>query len=211
MKLYVLDYGYGCGAVFTQLFSEIFLVNSEKDLPETFTKDTCFLFEGGTDISPELYGDIPHPTTQHSDLHRDVFEVSIFKRATEAGSPMIGICRGSQLLCAMSGGTLIQHVSDHGRNHSVLDYKERVYQVTSSHHQMMNPAGTNHQILAKSLANISKHYYIGGNKQVPMKVEPEVVWFPETKALAIQYHPEWMSGNSKAVQVCNEYVKEFIL
>jgi putative glutamine amidotransferase len=67
----------------------------------------------GSDIAPERYGGAPHPAmTEHSE-RRDAFELALARAALEHGVPVLGICRGMQLLNVLRGGTLHADASPH--------------------------------------------------------------------------------------------------
>jgi gamma-glutamyl-gamma-aminobutyrate hydrolase PuuD len=65
---------------------------------------------GGPDISPHRYGASPHPRTGAPCLERDTAEIAVLHRALALGIPVLGVCRGVQLLNVALGGTLIQHL-----------------------------------------------------------------------------------------------------
>ncbi len=67
---------------------------------------------GGGDISPEAYGGRDHPTLYMVDDERDASELTLARRAVEAGIPTLGICRGTQVLNVALGGTLVEHLPD---------------------------------------------------------------------------------------------------
>lgn len=99
------------------------------------------VFGGGTDVSPELYGE-HNLLSGQSDRIRDFYEICVYKMCINHGVPMAGICRGSQFLCVMEEGSLFQHVTNHaiGGTHRLYrtDGGSDVH-VTSTHHQMMRP------------------------------------------------------------------------
>lgn len=171
---------------------------------------------GGTDINPGLYYSAPHPFNGFQPgSERDRAERVWAEQAIELGIPLIGVCRGAQFLCAMAGGKLIQHCTGHGREHAVTvieDGKEKVYQTSSSHHQMLYPfdlPADEYQILGYSTNPLSRCY--DGeteHEQLVPVVEPEVVLFPKIRALAIQGHPEWMDDNDGFVIWCNKEIKK---
>ena len=68
------------------------------------------LLTGGGDVQPSLYGATPVDATRHVDAERDDFEVALFQGALAADVPVLGICRGVQLMNVASGGTLCQDV-----------------------------------------------------------------------------------------------------
>jgi putative glutamine amidotransferase len=72
----------------------------------------ALVLAGGADIDPATYGEPPHPETGGTCPERDAFEVALARRAIARELPVLGICRGMQLLNVALGGTLIQHVPD---------------------------------------------------------------------------------------------------
>ena len=67
---------------------------------------------GGGDIDPASYGAVPHPRTRGVSAGRDRAELDLLAAALAAGLPVLGICRGLQLLNVAQGGTLHQHLAD---------------------------------------------------------------------------------------------------
>jgi putative glutamine amidotransferase len=70
------------------------------------------VLSGGADIDPERYGAERHPSVVDTHPERDEFEFTLAKEALDRGIPILGICRGLQLLNVAHGGTLHQHVPD---------------------------------------------------------------------------------------------------
>lgn len=67
---------------------------------------------GGRDVDPASYGQAPHPETEQPARDRDAFEFALVRRAMLRGLPILGICRGAQVLNVALGGTLHQHLPD---------------------------------------------------------------------------------------------------
>jgi len=142
---------------------------------------------GGTDISPHHYNEPAQPETDTPDHHRDTAEFLAVISAIEQGKPVIGVCRGAQLLCVVNGGKLLQHIPEHRNNSHRVDCKDIFDEgsfftpvdsfdnVAADHHQVMVPSG-NHIVIGTAPDGV-----------------PEVVYWPDTKCLAIQPHPEWMN------------------
>lgn len=189
--------------------SEFDSVNLACRAMEDMTALDTVIFGGGTDINPHLYSEGKHPFTQDSDMVRDNWERKMFRRAQAVGASCIGICRGAQLLCALSGGKLIQHVTGHSFNsHGILTDDGRVFIASADHHQLMYPYDTFYHLVAWAGDVGDSHCEYG--KQAEDLRDPEIVWFPDTRSLAIQPHPEWMMGSAPFVKYCIELVRRYI-
>lgn len=146
------------------------------------------LFAGGEDVDPSFYGATPHPQLWATAPERDAFELALITAAIERDVPVLGICRGQQLLNVALGGTLNQHVEGHlqeehravrthdvrtveGTRHASL-YGDHV-RVNSLHHQSIAELG--HGIVAAAY---------DGEGMV------EAIDVPGARAIAVQWHPE---------------------
>ena len=167
-------------------------------------------FTGGADVSPQLYNERPHPYTGSS-ISRDEFELNLFSEAVRIGVPIFGICRGSQLLCVANGGRLIQDVKGHAGVFHWADTSigQKIY-VSSTHHQMVLPPQEATVLAWASPVLSTGHYQNGDQDNVPASTSPdfkevEATWYPKTKSLGVQWHPEFMDFNSDAASIikCN--------
>ena len=70
------------------------------------------LLTGGGDVDPGRYGAQPHPATSRVSESRDAAELEVLAAAVAAGKPVLGVCRGMQLLNVARGGTLCQHLDN---------------------------------------------------------------------------------------------------
>lgn len=164
---------------------------------------TCdmLLISGGADVNPDMYGQTQHPNTSYSDIRDDLDSV-MYDAAKRLKMPIVGVCRGAQILNVLEGGTLIQHTTGHTTHHEVETKYGSRFEVTSTHHQMMFPTMRG-EILAWA-NSISQKYEINDREdnqffrkemQHPRTKhiqEPEVVLYADSKALCVQYHPEYM-------------------
>ena len=132
-----------------------------------------FLFTGGPDIEPERYGQTPVNQSVITCPPRDVMEMTMLEEAEKSGKPILGICRGLQVINVFHGGTLYQdlptqHPSEtcHAQKppfevpaHNVilsegsplkkLVEKEKIA-VTSRHHQAILKLGDGLEVMARS-------------------------------------------------------------
>ena len=116
------------------------------------------ILAGGSDIDPASYGAQPHPETRGTRPERDRFEIALGTRALERDMPVLGICRGMEMLNVIQGGTLNQHLglelhrhtpgvfADHGVRLEPGSLAERVVggdhtEVKSAHHQGLEELG----------------------------------------------------------------------
>jgi putative glutamine amidotransferase len=116
------------------------------------------ILAGGSDIDPASYGAKPHPETRGTRPERDRFELALGTRALERDMPVLGICRGMEMLNVIQGGTLDQHLglelhrhtpgafADHGVRLDPGSLAARVVgdestEVKSAHHQGLGDLG----------------------------------------------------------------------
>ena len=163
----------------------------ERDEP---ARCDALLLSGGADIHPRLYGQ-PINGAMDIDEARDEYELSLFRRFFDAGRPILGICRGEQLINAALGGTLRQHIDGHSRIegadriHAVRTddaqlrslYGER-FDVNSAHHQAIDRPGEGLRVIARSED--------GTVEAVRHETRP---------VLAVQWHPERLGDNGASL------------
>ncbi len=81
------------------------------DVPDLLADLDGVLISGGSDVDPVHYGEDPHPTVRTVPAPHDAFELALARTALERGIPILGICRGSQVLAVADGGALTQDVA----------------------------------------------------------------------------------------------------
>jgi len=145
---------------------------------------------GGGDIEPSRYGEAAAPETDDLDPARDDLELRLLRAALDRDLPVLGICRGLQLINVANGGKLVQHVEGHSRSLGALTSHEavpaagslladatsdRAHVVNSSHHQAVTE-----DVLAPGLVPTVR---IDGF--VEAFEDPGRRW-----VVAVQWHPE---------------------
>ncbi len=171
-----------------------------EDIPD------IIVFTGGEDIDPSLYGEEKLPVTR-SNIKRDELEKEFFEFYKDI--PKVGICRGGQLLNVLSGGKMWQHIENHNRYHDVInllplkEFKEKeIVKVSSTHHQMMKcgPEGVVIGITRENGKGLSEKYVSSNDIKRELSYDTEVVWYPKTKSLCFQPHPEYIHDSA-----CSRY------
>jgi len=198
----ILDVGSSFGMPVASIFRNptLLVSNGYQEIYENIPGADLVMFGGGEDVHPMLYG---HQNVGsycgRAPSYRDLVEREIFNRCVELKKPMLGICRGAQLLCALSGGFLIQDVDGHAvgiNGHTIKTSDGLEMSMSSTHHQMMYPFQTQHKLLAWSPKRSRNYRFDQGSLKAnfifdPKFSDPEIVYFPKTKSLAIQGHPEY--------------------
>ena len=153
------------------------------------------ILAGGRDVDPATYGAEPDPATDEPHNVRDAFEIALARRAMERDIPLLGVCRGMQLMNVARGGTLVQDLPAHlghrrtigtfdGNDHPVrLEPGSLAARVTgeqehgtlSHHHQGIERVGDGLTVSGWS-----------ADDELPEALEDPNLDF----ALGVQWHPE---------------------
>jgi putative glutamine amidotransferase len=156
----------------------------------------ALLLAGGSDIDPAAYGAKPHPETGTTWPERDRFELALAHRALERDMPVLGICRGMELLNVALGGTLMQHLPD------VLgtDDHRKVPGVFGEHEVRLEPGSLAARAVGAERTTVKSHHHQGveelgeGLRVTGWSVPDEVieaVELPDRRfALGVLWHPE---------------------
>jgi len=160
------------------------------------------VLQGGADIAPESYGERPISLDWPGDRVRDRYEIDLFRAFQNAGKPVIGICRGCQLINVALGGTLYQDIptqiagsgvhADDGLYDRVLHdidivqdsrlallYANRAgWKVNSLHHQAIKDLGKGVTVEARNAAD---------------GVIEAIRWDGPNYVFGMQWHPEFLA------------------
>ena len=95
-------------------FSEVFDSGLDLRFANNLDGIDAIVLWGGADISPVLYDETPFWNSgPREPTDRDLFEWELMRQAKKKGIPIIGVCRGAQIMCAFAGGKLVQHTTQH--------------------------------------------------------------------------------------------------
>ena len=177
------------------------------------------VLQGGADVSPTSYGEQPLRPEWAGDRARDLYEIDLLWECVIQQKPVLGVCRGAQLINVAFGGTLWQDIRtqvpnslghvDHqaydGHAHEV-DFVagsslERLYpeqkraRVTSIHHQAVKDLGRGLTVEAHS---------------VPDGIIEAIRWGGASYVLGLQWHPEFHSKHGESLLDCSPVLTEFM-
>lgn len=182
------------------------------------------VFTGGEDVSPHIYGKRKHPTTGNN-VGRDLYEAEVFKKARALNLPMWGTCRGSQFLCAMAGGQLVQDLDGHPYVHRIQTSDGRLMGANSTHHQMQHPfnmPADHYELLAwavdKDGGDLASYKFGETDDDSLMGTrDVEIAFYPHIRAVACQPHPEMLfsdynkNGWEKTfIDYCREIMAKYL-
>jgi putative glutamine amidotransferase len=154
------------------------------------------LLAGGADVDPSRYGAAPHPETGQVWPERDRFEIALAARAIDRGIPVLGACRGMEILNVARGGTLQQHLPD------VIgsDRHRHTPGQFSDHEVTLEPGSLAARATGAERAAVKSHHHQGigelGEGFVATATSPEdgvieAIELPrEHYVLGVLWHPE---------------------
>jgi putative glutamine amidotransferase len=152
------------------------------------------VFVGGADVDPRQYGQVPHPRSGALEPLRDRFELDLVACGLQSDIPMLGICRGAQLLNVALGGTLVADLptgqgESHGsyayprahRSHAVAfapdSAMSRIYGqealVNSFHHQAVDLPGRDVIVTGRAPDGVVESFEVAGRPVIGIQWHPE--------------------------------------
>ena len=171
------------------------------------------LFSGGGDIDPSVYKGAPHPTIYNVDAKRDRYELALAKRALGTNIPMLGICRGLEILVVASGGSLVSHVPDEFGEAT----KHRAHQSLPTEHSVQIACSSR---LAKLMGTteatiVSWHHQAASTVPLGWRVTAQapdgVIEALEHEhhpwAIALQWHPELAINDTASQRIFRAFVE----
>lgn len=157
-----------------------------------------FLFTGGHDISPSLYGAKKSPFCGECSRERDWMEQQLLEFILQLDKPILGICRGIQLLNVVLGGTLYQDLPTEHPS-SIEHHQQPPYDIPV-HTVKLEKNSPLYELLKKDDLSVNSYHHQAVKELSPklkaMAYSPdgliEAVWMPQTQFVwAVQWHPEF--------------------
>jgi gamma-glutamyl-gamma-aminobutyrate hydrolase PuuD len=149
---------------------------------------------GGTDVNPALFGETPGAETDPPDQERDRCEIALLDQAMNMDLPVLGICRGMQMLNVHHGGSLAQHLDNtdtHRRR--TPDKSEPAHRVQIEHESLL------FSVCGTTRCDVNSRHHqavdrLGRNLRISARAHDGVIEALERPdkrfVLAVQWHPE---------------------
>ena len=176
------------------------------------------IVSGGVDMDPASYGAEPHPETKGWTTERDAFEIALIRRAVEIDMPVLGVCRGMQVLNVAFGGTLFQHLpetlghEDHRRvpgNFDEADHDVRLVAdslAAAATGELLHTTKSHHH---QGVDALGAGLIVTGTSAIDDLVE--AIELPDRRfVLGVQWHPE-ADERSRIVAALVEHAAEYKL
>jgi putative glutamine amidotransferase len=170
----------------------------EREPDEALDLVDGLILAGGADIDPGAYGAQRHPEVKHTVPARDAFEIALAQCALERDLPLLGVCRGMQLINVATGGTLLQHLPE---SHGHHEHRRHPGTFDGADHDVRLLEGSLAARAAGEVVHATKSHHHQGIDRLGEGVEitgwsilddlPEALEIPDRRfALGVQWHPE---------------------
>ena len=155
------------------------------------------VFTGGEDFEPAYYGDPAHEQLGEVNVTRDTYDLALFKLAKDRNVPILGICRGLQLINIGMGGSLYQDLPS--EKPSDINHRQDEDGTIATHGVSIVKGSTMHEILGQDEIKVNTFHHQAIKKLAPeLKIVgwandsvPEMIEaFPNREILGVQFHPE---------------------
>ena len=157
------------------------------------------LLTGGGDIHPRNFNDEYHPTLQYVDENRDALEIQLYQQKSQTDLPILGICRGVQVMSIAMQGTLYQDIPSQYLDPQPLTHKAT--ETDAQHTLHIRPDTHLHRIIGKTTDEVNSAHHqalkqIGTGFQITAHAADGIVEAIENPdkpfVIGVQYHPERM-------------------
>jgi putative glutamine amidotransferase len=176
------------------------------------------VLQGGADVSPQTYSESPTRPEWNGDRARDLYELELLHEFVDAGKPVLGICRGCQLINVAFGGTLYQDVAT-----NVPDALAHVHSDYDAHrHAILFPQGSSlSRMFPKAGRPIVNSIHHQAVKDLGRDIMIEAISDPDgiveairyqraSFVMGLQWHPEFHRAGGVDLLDCTPILDEFL-
>jgi putative glutamine amidotransferase len=164
------------------------------------------LLSGGVDADPFLYGEEPRPALGRIDVDKDRVEMSLIAKTLEIDLPILGICRGIQILNVAAGGTLYQDISMYSS--TILKHRQDAPRSYATHAIEVQEGNRLLDILGQSSIRVNSFHHQAVRKAAPGFIVSAIARdgivegiesAHHSFAIGVQFHPELMWQNNPPI------------
>jgi microsomal dipeptidase-like Zn-dependent dipeptidase/gamma-glutamyl-gamma-aminobutyrate hydrolase PuuD len=187
-------------------------------LDEILSQIDGLILSGGGDVYPPLYNENLHPAVESFDLERDRYDIRLAGRAAERQIPILGICRGSQIINVAFGGNLIQDIPSQAPE-SKINHNQPEGREIATHSIAIKSGTALHRIIKKETVSVNSFHHqavkaIAPGFEIVAQSEDGIVEAIEQKGgkfiLGVQWHPERMltADNDAMLSIFRQVIGE---
>jgi len=178
------------------------------------------VLQGGADVSPLTYGETPMRPEWQGDRIRDMYEIDLLQEFVSAGKPVLGICRGLQLINVAFGGTLYQDIGT--QTGSIVPHRARDAYERNFHEVLFEPqsglarlyphlrGGRVNSIHHQAIRTLGRALVVEARSATDEVIEA-VRWGGRSYVFGVQWHPEFLPSSDETVLDCVPILEEFLL
>jgi putative glutamine amidotransferase len=187
---------------------------SEQDFYDLYSRLQGVMFTGGGDVSLKYFDGADHVRIAGVDESRDMTEISLLRKAVQDGKPLLGICRGAQVMNVALGGTLYTHIPNELKGALDHDYPGELFPALV-HYVNVDETTRAAEIFGETLLHVNSLHHQGLKDIAPgLKIAGhapdglvEVVEIPDHPyAVAVQWHPEWLTDQPAMQRLFKSFV-----
>jgi len=178
------------------------------------------LLQGGSDVSPESYGQTPLDPAWNGDRVRDRYEIELLREFVSHGKPVLGVCRGAQLINVAFGGTLHQDIPT--KFPLAVPHRDPVAYDQLAHAVRIEPgsvlaqlypdAGHSHEVSSihhQAIDALGEGLVVEA-RSVPDGIIEAIRWTGSSYVVGVQWHPEFHDGAARELLDDTPLLMEFL-
>ena len=193
------------------------LVCDQADLRQIKSMCSGYLFTGGHDVDPSLYGEEKTGLCGPACMERDRLEQNVFRMAWEDHKAVLGICRGLQLINVLMGGSMFQDLPSEFQGTCCIEHHMKPPYSRVCHQVELVQGGPLCKLLGRNSMGVNSYHHQGIKKLAPgLKATAvaedglvEGIYAPDREYIqAVQWHPEFMSpGDADAGKIFRSFIE----
>lgn len=190
---------------------------ADENIDEIVHKIDGLYLTGGYDVDPDYFGEEPHEKLGTIIPERDRFEIALVKKALDLDKPILGVCRGSQIMNIAAGGDMYQDIYAQ-LDQELLQHSQKAPLDHGSHYVDIQEGSLLFRLTGKHSIRVNSYHH-QANRRVPEgfkisgRARDGIVEAVESKkhsfVLGVQWHPEHMvkRGDEAAKRILNGFIQ----